>query len=206
MKHKYITQILLITLALLAGVFFADIGCFAAEITPWNVVAVVTHNGRSVKYELQSNISREMNAESQHSLVSSYVLAGFDAMVSDGGADLTFTNCTEAPLYISAKVDNKCKSITFCIYGIPNLYTVERENEEIRTPFETVDVVDKEKFPELIYTDQTKVISGGSDGVKSKSYLCFYRDGKLVMRKLIRQNVYKKVDRIVARGYMERED
>lgn len=142
----------------------------------------------------------------QHSLVSSYVLAGFDAMVSDAGADLTFTNDASTPIYIAAKVNKDCSVITFCIYGAPNLFTVERQNEEVRTPFEVVEVVDRDKFPELIYTDQTKIVVNGSDGVETKSYLCFYRGDTLVCRRLIRQNTYKKVDKVVARGYLERDD
>lgn len=142
----------------------------------------------------------------QHSLISHYVMAGFDAMVSDGGADLTFTNNFSYPVYISAKVNKKQKSITFCVYGEPNLCTIKRECDEIRTPYSTVEIVDREKYPELLYADQTKVIVHGSDGVKTKSYLCFYRDGKLVERRLIRQNTYKKVDMLVARGYMECSD
>ncbi len=142
----------------------------------------------------------------QHSLISSYVMPGFDAMVSDSGADLSFVNETGSPLYISAHADKKLKCVTFSLYGVPNLYTVVRENEEMRTPFSTVEIVDKQKFPQLVYTDQTKVLVCGSDGVKTKSYLCFYREDKLVCRKLIRQNVYKRVDEVVARGYVQREE
>ncbi len=149
-------------------------------------------------------LSEIMPSACQHSLVSSYVLAGFDAMVSDGGADLTFTNTGDSPIYIAAKTDSASKSVTFVVYGKPNEYKVVRQNEEIRTPFSTVEIVDKQKYPELVYNDQIKVVSSGSDGVTTKSYLCFYRNDKLAFRKLIRQNTYKKVDRVVAKGYLQR--
>lgn len=139
----------------------------------------------------------------QHSLVSSYVKAGFDAMVSYGVADLTFVNNTECPVYIGAKV--KDKTVTFTVYGEPNRYVIERETVEIREPFSVIEVVDEVKYPELIYDDETKVVTSGSDGVKSKSYLNYYLDGKLIERKLIRSNVYKKVDKVVARGKRHRE-
>ena len=45
----------------------------------------------------------------RHSLVPSYVMAGFDAMVSDGGADLTFT--AENTLYIQATTDVVAKRL-----------------------------------------------------------------------------------------------
>lgn len=138
----------------------------------------------------------------QHSLVSSYVKAGFDAMVSYGSCDLTFTNDTDRNIYISAKVSGK--SITFTVYGKPNVYRVERESEEIRDPYKTFEITDSEKYPELIYTDQIKVVTAGSDGVKTKSYLKYYSGDKLVEKRLIRQNSYKKVDKVIARGTQER--
>lgn len=138
----------------------------------------------------------------QHSLISSYVKAGFDAMVSYGAADLTFTNNTEHPVYIAAAVENK--NITFRIYGEPNVYEIKRESVEVRDPFETISIVDSVKYPELVYDDEIKVITNGSDGVKSQSYLNYYQNGKLVLRKLIRQNSYKKVNKVIARGALIR--
>ena len=138
----------------------------------------------------------------QHSLVSSYVKAGFDAMVSYGTADLTFTNNTDHPIYIAATTSNK--SVTFTVYGEPNPYRIVRESVEERDKFSTTYVIDSEKYPELVYTDQTKVITGGSDGVKTQSYLKYYIGDKLVETKLIRKNSYKRVDQVIARGTLER--
>ena len=104
-------------------------------------------------------------------------MAGFDAMVSDGGADLTFVNNTGSALYICGKVNSSQGTVTFTVYGVPNAYRVERENSETREPFGVVEVVDPQKYPELVYTDQTKVVVNGSDGVRSQSFLCFY-DGE----------------------------
>ena len=138
----------------------------------------------------------------QHSLISTYVKAGFDAMVSYGSADLTFTNNTDHPIYIAATT--KGKSVTFTIYGEPNVYRIERESVEERDKFTTTYVVDAEKYPELIYTDQTKVVTSGSDGVKTQSYLKYYQGDKLVETKLIRKNSYKRVDQVIAHGAQER--
>ncbi len=140
----------------------------------------------------------------QHSLISHYVLEGFDAMVSDTGADLTFVNDTNSPIYIQGFVQNK--SVTFTIYGLPNEYQIVRESVKQVTPFDTVEIVDKQKYPQLIYADQTMVITNGSDGVKTQSYLKYYQNGYLIKTKLLRKNSYKKVDRVVARGYLQRSD
>ena len=138
----------------------------------------------------------------QHTLVSSYVMAGFDAMVSYGTADLTFVNDTPYPVYIKGETHNKV--VTFTIYGQPNSYEIVRENDEVRERFATKYIVDKVSYPELIYDDQTRVVRNGSDGVKTKSYLCYYKDGVLVMRKQIRSNSYKRVDKVIAHGYKQR--
>ena len=138
----------------------------------------------------------------QHSLISNYVLAGFDAMVSDSGADLTFVNNTGSPIYIQGVVQNK--SVTFSIFGLPNKFEIERESIAEITPFDTLEVVDQTKYPNLVYTDQSQVVRGGSNGVKSQSILHYYQNGKLVESKLIRKNNYKKVDKLVARGYIAR--
>lgn len=138
----------------------------------------------------------------RHTLVSGYVKAGFDAMVNYGTADLTFVNDTAHPIYIAAKTYGK--KLTFTVFGESNPYRIERESVETREKFAVTYVVDRQKYPELVYTDQTKVIVGGSDGVKSKSYLNYYLGDKLVERKLIRTDVYKRVDAVIARGYLER--
>lgn len=136
----------------------------------------------------------------RHTLVSSYVLPGFDAMVAYGTTDMTFVNDTEHPLYIFASTQNN--RILFRVYGEPNKYRVERQSDVTRTPFDTifVDSVD----PQLVYDDQFKVVKNGSDGVISKSYLLLYEDDKLVEKRLIRTDNYKRVDKIVERGKIHR--
>lgn len=137
-----------------------------------------------------------------HSLVPSYVMAGFDAMVSYGSSDMTFTNDGDSPLYVSAKVNGDW--LTFSVFGAPNEYTVRRENQEVREPFSVVEVVGSERYPELIYSDQTLVVQNGSDGVKSRSFLVFYDGDKPVRKIQIRTDSYKKVDKIIARGATSR--
>lgn len=138
----------------------------------------------------------------QHTLISSYVKSGFDAMVSYGAVDLTFVNDTEHPIYISAYTHNK--EVTFTVYGEPNKYRIERVSTEERDKFRTVEIVDTDKYPELVYTDQTKIVTAGSDGVKTQSYLKYYVGDTLIETKLIRKNSYKRVDQVVARGCIER--
>lgn len=127
----------------------------------------------------------------RHTLVSSYVEPGFDAMVSDGGADLTFTNNSGCPLYIGATVHGK--TICFTVFGVPNTWRVERQSEYERTPFITEYMVDR-----TLKAGEQRIVTNGSDGVKSKSYLLYYDGEKLIERRLIRSDTYKTVNRLVA--------
>ena len=79
-----------------------------------------------------------------------------------------------------------------------------RKNTEQRQPFAIREIVDGEKYPQLVYTDQTLVVRGGSDGVTSRSYLCYYDGDALAFTRQIRSDNYKKVDKIVARGAIPR--
>lgn len=136
----------------------------------------------------------------RHSLVPSYIEAGFDAMVSYGTTDLSFINNTSSAVYVSARVQNG--SITCKIYGMPNAYRIERESVSERQPFDTV--YEPSWDSDIIYDDQFKVIRNGSDGVKSKAYLLKYDGNKLVERRLLRIDEYKRVDKLVIRGTLPR--
>lgn len=74
---------------------------------------------------------RERN---RHTLRSRYVEPGFDAMVTDAGADLRFVNNTPGYIYIYASVRENV--LTVKIYGRENIYEIERESriiEEYKT-------------------------------------------------------------------------
>ena len=140
-----------------------------------------------------------------HTLVPSYVRSGFDAMVAYGTSDLTFTNTGDFDIYISGKTSGR--SVTFTVYGKPTGYTYKRASVETsRTPFQTRYITDVDKYPDLMYENQQRVITNGVDGLKCNSYLEVYFDGKLVAKKLLRKNTYNKVDKVVARGTLPIEE
>lgn len=136
----------------------------------------------------------------RHSLVPSYVEAGFDAMVAYGTTDLSFINNTSSAVYVSARVEGR--SITFKVYGAPNAYRIERESVSERQPFDTV--YEPSTDPDIVYDDQFKVVRNGSDGVTSKAYLLKYNGDRLVERRLLRIDEYKRVDKLVIRGTLPR--
>jgi len=134
----------------------------------------------------------------RHTLVSHYVEPSFDAMVSFPSADLRFVNDTDHDVFIDAVAENK--KLTFFIYGQPNEYEVRRKSTVLERKAFPVREVAPDDFPELVYDDQIKVVSSGSDYVKSVGYLEFLQNGKVVRREKIRSDVYKLVERVIARG------
>lgn len=127
---------------------------------------------------------------SSHSLVPSYVLPSFDAMVADNVADLTFENTTSKPVYICATVEDNY--VSFSIYGVANRYRVERTCEQTRTPFDTI-----ESNAPSGENCQAKVVQNGSDGVVATAYLNYYLGEVLVKTVKLRTVTYKKVDKVV---------
>ena len=65
-----------------------------------------------------------------HSLESSYVLSGFDAMVSFGVSDLKFVNKGENPLFVETYFSDE--KIGVKIYGTSLPYKITRKNEVLK--------------------------------------------------------------------------
>lgn len=149
----------------------------------------------------------EINEVHKHTLPVGYVELAFDAMVSEGYADMVFTNTSENPIYIKAGVEGDA---AYCeIYG----KTME-ENEKIEREFELVDTIKAEKDDVIVddngeYSD--KVLYKGEfyrlkypkDGYEAKGYKLKLVDGKVVSREEIRHEIYKPVNGIVVEGAQE---
>ncbi len=146
----------------------------------------------------------EINEVHKHTLPVGYVELAFDAMVSEGYADMVFTNTSENPIYIKAGVEGDA---AFCeIYG----KTME-ENEKIEREFELIDTIKAEKDDVIVdengaYSD--KVLYKGEfyrlkhpkDGYEAKGYKLKKVDGKVVSREEIRHEIYKAVNGVVVEG------
>ena len=125
-----------------------------------------------------------------HSLKPSYVLPGFDAMVSDY-TDFVFRNDLDCPIYISAGYDGK--NVWVKIYGRKSEYTgvkrTYRTIEEI--PCKTVYVRD-----ETLVSGE-KVLFPGRNGLKVTGFLEYKIGGETYVVK-IRTSVYRPEDRKIA--------
>lgn len=133
-----------------------------------------------------------------HSICPSYCPAGLDAMISSV-SDLTVTNITAHDVFISVKYAGG--KATVKIFGERNEYNIVPESVIVdKTPFVDMEVVDRERkfFGADAVSGDRLLVSQGKDGIKSETYLKYYRGGKFVKRVKIRANEYKSTPQIVA--------
>ena len=144
-----------------------------------------------------------------HTLASSYVKLGFDAMVNFGIADLKWNSKLAFPLFVSAKTS--LNSVDITIWGKPNMHqtidrVVEIEEEKLPPPDEIV-VDENGEYCSLVeYEDEEAYIQLPHKGYKVRSILEIYENGELVERKLIRRSVYSPCAGIKVVGIKKRNN
>ncbi len=110
----------------------------------------------------------------QHTMVVKYVAPSLDSTVSDSGKDLVFTNNRDSAIYIFTSVDVKHAKVN--IYGKPTEYRIELESEILQDNIASTTVKRKKdttgKY--VYYTDETKLLSEGKLGRKSRAFICYY--------------------------------
>ena len=122
-----------------------------------------------------------------HSLKSSYIMCGFDAMVNYGASDLRWKNENNYPLYIKTYTTNSKVGVE--IYGYKLPYKIERETKVIQeTKLEDVVVDDNTMF---LGEERYKVMP--KTGCKVKSFLTYKQNGRTIKQKPLRTQSYKAV-------------
>jgi len=122
----------------------------------------------------------------RHSIPSSYVTIGFDAMVNWPNKDLRFTNNTNSPIYIRSQVTNN--AVRFWIYGEPmeEGVTIERESEIVETTekpgYKLVPDTNKEYAQYITYKDEAYIHVPSRAGQTVKTYLVWKKDGQEIKR------------------------
>lgn len=130
-----------------------------------------------------------------HSLPVSYVLPSFDAMVSSA-SDLRFVNTLAAPVTIKMTADGKYLKCE--IYGVAGRQ-IRRRSEVLETIPNEIEYRDDAGIP----LGKEVVDSIGHEGVKSRGYLEYFENGKMVASVLIRKDNYAPQKRVVLRGIKE---
>ena len=143
----------------------------------------------------------------KHSLPVSYVPPCLDAMVSWGSSDLKFVNNTNLPMYIVAKANGE--KIVFNIYGDTNKnnYKIKTKSVVLKTIPAGKDVVLKDKTgkyaDKIMFKGEFLRVKKAKDGYEAKSFVEYYKDGKLVKSKQLRHATYDPQVGIVYEGCNE---
>ena len=143
----------------------------------------------------------------KHTLPSSYVALGFDAMVSEGVSDLRFKNNTSYPLYIRTLHDDNKVGVE--IYG-------QKLNDDtlLKTRTEFIEVIlhpgdriiqdtDGKYSNKVTYKGEYLRLKYPHEGYRVKAYLDKYVKGALVESKLLREEIYNAQEGIIIEGTEE---
>lgn len=122
-----------------------------------------------------------------HSLPSSYVEAGFDAMVNMGSSDLKFINQTDNDYIITASAAGDiCKVV---IYGTKPQYTIKKRNNKYEVIAAGHDEM-KEEYIDGLDQEYSQRMSYAAEGYKVKTYLDYYNENGLVKTEQLRDCKY----------------
>lgn len=124
-----------------------------------------------------------------HSLQTSYVKSGFDAMVNTGSADLRLQNVLQNDVLITASSNQDiCKIV---IYGVKQNYTIKLRSEKYEDLPAGEDVIETDGTKYDITQPGTYRIVSAIDGLRVKSYIDYYIGDRLVETKQIRDCTYR---------------
>lgn len=130
-----------------------------------------------------------------HSLPSSYVALGFDAMVNFGTSDLRFTNQYDTPIYIRVVCTNE--RVRVDIYGQNYSQNIKTKTKTevlsvLPPPNDKVIVDNNGEYIDIVeYKDESFYKKQAQNGYKVNAYLEYYANNKLKKRKLLRTVTYK---------------
>lgn len=134
----------------------------------------------------------EIVESTSHSLPVSYIEPSFDAMVSFGSSDLKVRNNSGGKIILTTSSENDICKVK--IYGLKNKYKITRQSEKLSVIPEEPDIIETDylKFGDYgLQVGEEKRISYPKNGYTSRAYINLYdKSGKLVERKLIRENRY----------------
>lgn len=137
----------------------------------------------------------EVTARRPHSLVSSYVEPGQDAMVSWGLSDLAFVNPYDTPVLLHALWGGG--ALTVSIYGDGReKKDISVRSEIIRTiPFQTETVTDKD-----LPCGSTYIRSSGKRGLECSVYRTISQNGKTLKTETVSHDIYAAQKKVIVSG------
>ncbi len=145
-----------------------------------------------------------------HTLPASYVPLSFDAMVSEGYADLKFKNNLDTPIFIKTICDEQ--SATVEIYGQPleNGLSIQTRAELVKIlPHGGDDIITDYKGEyenKVLYRGEYYRLKFPQEGYESKGYIDYIKEGQVISSKEIRHDKYLPQNGIIVEGSSTLED
>lgn len=145
-----------------------------------------------------------------HSLPASYVPLSFDAMVSEGYADLEFVNNQDTPIYIKAYGTDEEAIVE--IYGAPleDGLEIKIRSELVKVLPHEGDTIIKDRLGEysnkVLYEGEYYRLKYPHEGYETRGYLQYYRNGELVEEKEVRHDSYKPQKGVIVEGVWALEE
>lgn len=133
---------------------------------------------------------------SHHSIPSTYIAKGLDAVIAGDYLDLKFRNDFDYPIYISSSVANK--TVYFNIHGDKKNrdYTIQMQPKLLEViPHRVREIVKKD-----MEAGSRKVEQQGRDGYKVVTYKHKIQNGKIIETKQVSSDYYKEREGIVYVG------
>lgn len=139
-----------------------------------------------------------------HSLPASYVPLSFDAMVSEGYADLRFKNIFDTPIFIKTYCTDTTVNVE--IYGQPHEdgVTIETRAELVKIiPHGGDDIVTDlkgEYEDKVLYKGEYYRLKYPQEGYESKGYIQYIKNGEVFKEREIRHDRYMPQNGIIVEG------
>lgn len=139
-----------------------------------------------------------------HTLPASYVPLSFDAMVSEGYADLKFKNNLDTPIFIKTICDNS--QIKVEIYGQPleDGLTISTRADLVKVLGHGGDDIitdtNGEYENKVLYKGEYYRLKYPQEGYESKGFIEYYKNGEKVKEKQIRHDKYMPQNGIIVEG------
>lgn len=145
-----------------------------------------------------------------HTLPASYVPLSFDAMVSEGYADLKFKNTLDTPIFIKTICTEN--DITVQIYGQPleDGLTIATRAELVKVlPHGGDDIIkdtNGEYENKVLYKGEYYRLKYPQEGYESKGYIEYFKNGEKIDEKEIRHDKYLPQNGIIVEGIYDIEE
>ena len=143
----------------------------------------------------------------KHSLPVKYVPLALDAMVSEGGADLKFTNTSNYPIFINTYSDANSVTVDIYSHALPDGITYNARSETIKTleakPDEIVPDSKLEYTNKVLFKGEYYRLKHGKEGYEAIGYLDTYKHGELINSEKIRHEIYSPQAGVVIEGIAE---